>query len=243
MQGRLAPQTEHETRRLNVSGADIERPLALEDLVDGPRSSRRPASPPGVCCAGLGRSTERASRIAADLPRRDPANPRDDSPRLRARAARRARRTPAARPAVRGPGDDTARAAQHSEGTRRPRQGDSRCDESAATITKRFDAVGVESTAESRRGWRELLVTAAGAGRASAVSSCTTRRSASAPATARASPKRSSAKASRPASRSIRAPTRSPAARARRSPRASTGCASGCMLTTRSGRALRSGGP
>ena len=36
MQGRLAPQTEHETRRLNVSGADIERPLALEDLVDGP---------------------------------------------------------------------------------------------------------------------------------------------------------------------------------------------------------------
>jgi len=35
-------------------------------------------------------------------------------------------------------------------------------DESTATITKRFEAVGVESTAQSRREWRELLVTAAG---------------------------------------------------------------------------------
>jgi fructose-bisphosphate aldolase class I len=45
-----------------------------------------------------------------------------------------------------------------------PGKGILAADESTATITKRFDAVGVESTAESRREWRELLVTAAGAG-------------------------------------------------------------------------------
>jgi fructose-bisphosphate aldolase class I len=37
-------------------------------------------------------------------------------------------------------------------------------DESAPTIAKRFEAIGVEPTEESRRAWRSLLVTAAGLG-------------------------------------------------------------------------------
>ena len=37
-------------------------------------------------------------------------------------------------------------------------------DESAPTIKRRFDTIGLESTPESRRGWRELLITAPGGG-------------------------------------------------------------------------------
>ena len=37
-------------------------------------------------------------------------------------------------------------------------------DESAPTIKRRFDAIGVESTEENRRTWRELLITAPGGG-------------------------------------------------------------------------------
>ncbi len=45
-----------------------------------------------------------------------------------------------------------------------PGQGILAADESTGTITKRFDKVGIESTEESRRDYRELLVTAPGAG-------------------------------------------------------------------------------
>ena len=37
-------------------------------------------------------------------------------------------------------------------------------DESAPTITRRFDSIGLESTEENRRTWRELLITAPGGG-------------------------------------------------------------------------------
>ena len=37
-------------------------------------------------------------------------------------------------------------------------------DESAPTIKRRFDAIGLESTEENRRTWRELLITAPGGG-------------------------------------------------------------------------------
>ena len=37
-------------------------------------------------------------------------------------------------------------------------------DESAPTIKRRFDSIGLESTEESRRTWRELLITAPGGG-------------------------------------------------------------------------------
>src|SRR5580704_15222445 len=38
-------------------------------------------------------------------------------------------------------------------------------DESTGTIEKRFESVGIASTEESRRAWRELLFTTAGLGR------------------------------------------------------------------------------
>jgi fructose-bisphosphate aldolase class I len=45
-----------------------------------------------------------------------------------------------------------------------PRKGILAADESSGTIRKRFDAIGVESTEESRRTYRELLFTAPGLG-------------------------------------------------------------------------------
>ena len=45
-----------------------------------------------------------------------------------------------------------------------PAQGILAADESTGTITKRFDGVGIESTEESRRDYRELLVTSPDAG-------------------------------------------------------------------------------
>ena len=45
-----------------------------------------------------------------------------------------------------------------------PGQGILAADESTGTITKRFDKVGIESTEQSRRDYRELLVTAPNAG-------------------------------------------------------------------------------
>jgi fructose-bisphosphate aldolase class I len=44
-----------------------------------------------------------------------------------------------------------------------PGKGVLAADESTGTATKRFDAIGIESTDTSRRDWRELLVTAPGA--------------------------------------------------------------------------------
>src|SRR6185312_11888796 len=44
-----------------------------------------------------------------------------------------------------------------------PGKGILAADESTPTITKRFQAVGIESTAESRRAYRTLLSTAPGA--------------------------------------------------------------------------------
>ena len=45
-----------------------------------------------------------------------------------------------------------------------PGKGILAADESTGTITKRFEKLGIESTAESRRDYRELLVTSPGAG-------------------------------------------------------------------------------
>src|SRR5919107_3748860 len=45
-----------------------------------------------------------------------------------------------------------------------PGQGILAADESTGTITKRFDAVGIESTEESRRAYREMLFTTPGIG-------------------------------------------------------------------------------
>ena len=115
-------------------------------------------------------------------------------------------------------------------------------DESDGTIKKRFDSIGVESTEDNRRAYRELLFTHRGrrgvhqrrdpvrrddpperGRRDAAPASCST------------------SKGSSPGSRSTRARSRSRSPRARRSPRASTGCASGSRSTASSARASPSG--
>ena len=47
-----------------------------------------------------------------------------------------------------------------------PGKGILAADESSGTIKKRFDSIGVESTEDSRRAYREMLFTTEGAGRA-----------------------------------------------------------------------------
>src|ERR1019366_8602185 len=128
-------------------------------VLRGDRRHHRGSAPRALAGARSGRH-----RIAADLPRRDPANPRDDSPRLRARAARRARRTPAPGPPSEAPAMTLLALRNTAKVLVAPGKGILAADESTATITKRFDAVGVEATAESRRAWRELLATSAGVG-------------------------------------------------------------------------------
>ena len=59
-----------------------------------------------------------------------------------------------------GPNDLTAVARQMVA----PPKGILAADESTGTVTKRFEGVGIESTDESRRDYRELLVTSPGAG-------------------------------------------------------------------------------
>ena len=104
-------------------------------------------------------------------------------------------------------------------------------DESTGTIKKRFDSIGVESTEENRRAYRNLLFTTPGARTSSAVSSSTTRLFASAPTTAPRSPSCSLPRASSQGSRSTRVRRISPRIPGRRSPRGSTACASAARNT------------
>ena len=50
-------------------------------------------------------------------------------------------------------------------------------DETISTLTKRFDALGIQSTEQSRRSYREMLFTTLASLSSSAVSSCMTKRS------------------------------------------------------------------
>ena len=114
-------------------------------------------------------------------------------------------------------------------------------DESNGTIKKRFDSIGVESTEDTRRAYRELLFTTAGAEEfigGVILYDETIRQSAS---TGHRSPGCSSRRGSSQGSRSTRAPSRLRSPRARRSPKGSTGCASGSRSTASSARASRSG--
>ena len=117
-------------------------------------------------------------------------------------------------------------------------------DESTGTIKKRFDSIGVESTDESRRAYRQLLFAAPGMEDAIGgviLYDETIRQSADdgTPFARGARPRRDRF----PASRSTRAPTTSPASRARRSPRGSTACARGSRSIESWARASRSGAP
>ena len=82
-------------------------------------------------------------------------------------------------------------------------------DESTGTIAKRFDSIGVESTEETRRAYRNCSSPPRAPRSSSAASSSSTRRSASTPTTARRSPSSWPRRASFPASRSTRARSRS----------------------------------
>ena len=115
-------------------------------------------------------------------------------------------------------------------------------DESDGTIKKRFDSIGVESTEDNRRAYRELLFTTDGRRgvhqRRDPLrrDDPPERRGRHAVPEAAREPRASSR-----GSRSTRARSRSRSPRARRSPRASTGCASGSPSTASSARGSRSG--
>ncbi len=76
-------------------------------------------------------------------------------------------------------------------------------DETIPTLTRRFDTLGINSTEQSRRTYREMLFTSPGAAEFIAVSSCTTRRFDRKVHAARRSSKLLELRASLPASRSI----------------------------------------
>ena len=117
-------------------------------------------------------------------------------------------------------------------------------DESSGTIEKRFDSIGLESTEENRRAYRDMLFTTPGLERVRQRRDPLRRDDPSVDApTARRSPSCSPTAGSSPASRSTRARRSSPARPARRSRRASTACASGWRSTAASAPASRSGAP
>ena len=62
-------------------------------------------------------------------------------------------------------------------------------DETIPTLTKRFDTLGIQSTEQSRRSYREMLFTSLAPPSLSAVSSCMTKRSVRRVPAARRSPR------------------------------------------------------
>ena len=117
-------------------------------------------------------------------------------------------------------------------------------DESTGTIKKRFDSIGVESTEETRRAYRNLLFTTPGIEEyiGGVILYDETIRQAADDGTPFAE-LLSSARASSRGSRSTRGRTTWPGTPARRSPRASTASADASPSTTRSARASASGAP
>ena len=114
-------------------------------------------------------------------------------------------------------------------------------DESGGTIKKRFDSIGVESTEENRRAYRDLLFTTPGAEEyiSGVILFDETIRQSGADGTP--FPKLLESKGIIPGIKVDKGAKPLALARARRSPRASTGCASGSPSTTSSARASRSG--
>ena len=134
-----------------------------------------------------------------------------------------------------------------TEGTARALVADGKgilaADESVSTLTKRFDALGIPSTEQSRRAYRERCSSVRPAPpSSSAASSCTTRPSGRRARPARRSPRCSRARESSPESRLIPARNRWPAHRARPSPRGSTGSATVLRSTAAWAPASRNGG-
>ena len=116
-------------------------------------------------------------------------------------------------------------------------------DESTGTIKKRFDGIGVESTEETRRAYRELLFTAPGMEEfiGGVILYDETIRQSTEDGTPFA--ELLAAKGSIPGIKVDTGAKTWRASRARRSPRASTACARGSRSTTSSARGLQSGAP
>ena len=117
-------------------------------------------------------------------------------------------------------------------------------DESSGTIEKRFDSIGLESTEENRRAYRDMLFTTPELEQfvSGVILYDETIRQSASDGTPFAELPRGPRDHPR-ASRSTRARRSSPARPARRSRRASTGCASGSRSTAASAPASRSGAP
>ena len=115
-------------------------------------------------------------------------------------------------------------------------------DESTGTIKKRFDGIGVESTEETRRAYRDLLFTTPGMEEyiGGVILYDETIRQRSDDGTPFAELLAANGRRSRNQGRH-RARSRSRCGPARRSPRGSTGSASGSRSTTSSARGSRSG--
>ena len=116
-------------------------------------------------------------------------------------------------------------------------------DESTGTIAKRFDAIGVESTEETRRAYRNLLFTTAGMEQfiGGVILYDETLRQRADDGTPFA--ELLAAKGVVPGIKVDTGRSRWRFTRASSSPRASTDCASGSPSTTSSARASRSGAP
>ena len=108
-----------------------------------------------------------------------------------------------------------------------PGKGILAADESDGTIKKRFDSIGIESTEDNRRAYRDMLFTTEGAAEhiSGVILYDETIRQPALDGTP--FPKLLEVRGSSPGSRSTRARRTSPMRPARRSPRGSTGCASG----------------
>ena len=124
-----------------------------------------------------------------------------------------------------------------------PAKGILAADESTGTIEKRFRAIGLESTLETRRAYRNLLFATPGieAHISGVILFDETIRQAADNGTPFA--ELLTSRGSSPASRSTAVPSRWPAPRTRRLPRASTACASVSPSIANSALASRNGGP
>ena len=115
-------------------------------------------------------------------------------------------------------------------------------DETVPTLTRRFDALGIELTEQSRRAYREMLFASPAPQSSSAVPLCMTKLSARRAPAARHLPRCLRVRASFLASRSTLAQNLSPAHLTSGSPKASTVCATASQSTAPWVPASRNGG-
>ena len=154
MQGKLWPRNDDERQRLLDAGFDLDRVLTADDLVRGDDVF---VAATGVTSGALLRGV----RVVGD-------HVETESIVMRSRSGT-VRRIVAYSPTEQDPEPDersALMAGNELHDTARAIVADHKgilaADESTGTIKKRFDSIGVESTEESRRFYRQLLFTAPG---------------------------------------------------------------------------------